>query len=74
MAVPDGTRLDYAWGLDVRTHAGCRIYRHDGRWAGLSAQLVRVADRRSDFVVIALDDDEDRTNRLADAMIEELTT
>lgn len=69
----DGTRLDYAWGLGVRTHAGCRIYRHGGRWAGLSAQLVRIADRRSSFVIIALDDDEDRTANLADAMIDELT-
>jgi CubicO group peptidase (beta-lactamase class C family) len=70
----DGTPLDYAWGLGVRTHAGCRIYRHGGRWAGLSAQLVRVADRSSSFVIIALDDDEDRTANLASAMIEELAT
>lgn len=69
----DGTPLDYAWALDVREHAGQRIYRHGGRWAGLSAQLVRLADQRAGFVVIALDDDEDRTATLADAMIEELT-
>ena len=70
----DGTRLDYAWALDVRTHADCRVYRHGGLWAGLSTQLVRIADRRSSLVIIALDADEDRTVKLADAMIEELTT
>jgi CubicO group peptidase (beta-lactamase class C family) len=69
----DGTQLGYAWAVDVRTHAGVRIYRHGGRWAGLSAQLVRVAGRRSGFVILALDDDEDRTASLASAMIEELT-
>ena len=68
----DGTELDYAWALDVREHAGRRIYRHGGRWAGLSTQLVRFADECSSFVIIALDDDEDRTATLATAMIEEL--
>jgi CubicO group peptidase (beta-lactamase class C family) len=70
----DGARLDYAWALDVREHAGRRIYRHGGRWAGLSAQLVRLADQGSSFVIIALDNDEDRTATLASAMIEELLT
>ena len=70
----DGTALDYAWGLGVREHDGQRIHRHGGLWAGLSAQLVRLPDRHSGFVIIALDDDEDRTSGLADALIEELTT
>ena len=69
----DGTPLDYAWGLGVRTHAGCRIYRHGGRWAGLSAQLVRIADRRSSIVIVALDADEGRTAALTTALIDELT-
>ncbi len=68
----DGTLLDYAWALDVRTHAGFRVYRHGGRWAGLSTQLVRIADQRCGFVIIALDADEDRTGRLASALIEDL--
>jgi CubicO group peptidase (beta-lactamase class C family) len=70
----DGTELDYAWALDVREYAGCRVYRHGGLWAGLSVQLVRVADRRTGLVVLALDHDEDRTRRLADALIEDLTS
>jgi CubicO group peptidase (beta-lactamase class C family) len=70
----DGTQIDYAWALDVREHAGRRIYRHGGRWAGLSTQLVRLAGRRSSFVIIALDNDEDRTATLATAMIADLTT
>lgn len=68
----DGTLLDYAWALGVRTHAEFRVYRHGGLWAGLSTQLVRIADQRCGFVVIALDADENRTARLADALIEEL--
>lgn len=70
----DGTQLDYAWALGVREHAGQRIYRHGGSWAGLNAQLVRLADQRAGFVIIALDDDRDRTATLTQAMIEELTT
>jgi hypothetical protein len=68
------TESTYAWALGVREHAGRPIYRHGGRWAGLSAQLVRLSDQCSSFVIIALDDDEDRTATLAQAMIEELTT
>ena len=70
----DGTRLGYAWALDVREHDGRRIYRHGGRWAGLTAELVRLADQGSNFVIIALDDDEDRMAALTDAMIEELSS
>jgi CubicO group peptidase (beta-lactamase class C family) len=68
----DGTRLDYAWGLDVREQAGRRIYRHGGSWAGLTAQLVRVAGEGSGFVILALIYDEERAAALATAMIEEL--
>ncbi len=69
----DGTPLSYAWAVDVREHAGHRIYRHGGSWAGLSAQLVRLAGQGSGFVIIALDDDRDRTAALATALLEDLT-
>jgi CubicO group peptidase (beta-lactamase class C family) len=69
----DGTPLDYAWALGVRTHAGRRVYRHGGSWGRLCAQLVRIDGRRTDFVVIALDSDAARTANLADALIAELT-
>jgi CubicO group peptidase (beta-lactamase class C family) len=68
----DGTPLDYAWGVGVRKHAGRLIYRHGGRWPGLSAQLVRLADAGSSFVILALDDEEDRTVLLAQRMIDSL--
>lgn len=68
----DGTRLDYGWGVAARSHAGHPIHRHGGSWAGLTAQLVRLPDRHASFVIVALDDDMDRTVRLADAVIEEL--
>ena len=69
----DGTPLDYAWDLGVREHAGRPVYRHGGRWAGLTAQLVRVAGDGTGVVVLALDDDDDRTSALADALLDELT-
>ncbi|GAA4976089.1 hypothetical protein GCM10025331_83640 [Actinoplanes utahensis] len=65
--------LDYAWGIDVRTHAGLWVFRHGGSWAGLTAQLVRVPDRRASLVILALDDDETRTGALAEALIDDLT-
>ena len=67
----DGTPLDYAWGVGVREHRGRRVHRHGGRWAGLCAQLVRL-DGQGGLVVLALDDDEDRTTALADALLTEL--
>lgn len=68
----DGTPLDYAWGVGVRERAGRRLYRHGGLWAGLNAQLVRVADDGSGFVVLALDLDEERTATLAESLLEAL--
>ena len=70
----DGTPLDYAWALGVREHAGRRTYRHGGSWAGLSAQLVRTAGPGPSFVVLAPDNDEDRTTVLAQRLIEALVT
>ena len=67
----DGTPLEYAWGVGVREHAGRRVYRHGGRWAGLCAQLVR-APRSGALVVLALDDDENRAAALADALLDEV--
>ncbi|MEV0165188.1 serine hydrolase domain-containing protein [Nonomuraea fuscirosea] len=68
----DGTELDYAWALGIREHAGRRLYQHGGGWAGLTTRLVRLSGQRSSFVIIALDDNQDRTNTLATALIEEL--
>lgn len=68
----DGTTLDYAWGLGLRTHAGRRIYRHGGGWPGLRAQLIRIPDQRCSLVILALADDTDRTIGLANALLDEL--
>jgi CubicO group peptidase (beta-lactamase class C family) len=66
----DGTVLEYGWGLDVLTQAGHRVYRHGGVWTWLSTQLVRIDDLRAGFVILSLEYDEERSNRLADLMIE----
>lgn len=68
----DRTVLDYAWGVGVRAHAGERIYRHGGSWAGVSAQLVRVPGRGGGAVVLALDDGGDRTIALANTLVAHL--
>jgi CubicO group peptidase (beta-lactamase class C family) len=69
----DGTELDYGWGVGLRrTESGVRVFRHGGSWAGLTAQLVRIPERRAHFVVVALDNDEARTSGLADTLIEQL--
>lgn len=59
----DGTRLDYAWGMGVRSRAGVLEYRHGGGYADLRAMLVRVPDLGVDLVMLALDD---RTERRID--------
>jgi len=41
---------------------------------GLTAQLVRIPERSTSFVILLLEYDEDRTGTLANAMIDELTT
>ncbi|AGZ43926.1 beta-lactamase [Actinoplanes friuliensis DSM 7358] len=69
----DGTPLDYAWGVGVRTRGNDRIHRHGGSWPGVTAQLVRIPSRRSGFVVLALDNNQDRTAALAEAMLQALT-
>lgn len=58
-------------GVGVREQAGRPVHRHGGRWAGLCAQLVRL-DAKGSLVVLALDDDEDRTTGLANALLTEL--
>ncbi|GIM96659.1 serine hydrolase domain-containing protein [Paractinoplanes toevensis] len=68
----DGTTLDYAWGLGIRTYARHRIYRHGGGWPGLRAQLIRIPDQRSGLTVIALTNDTDRTASLANALLDML--
>jgi CubicO group peptidase (beta-lactamase class C family) len=68
-----GTPIDYAWGLGVRSHGRHQVYRHGGGWPGLRAQLVRIPDLRSSFVIIALADDAERSAVLAGALLDDLT-
>jgi CubicO group peptidase (beta-lactamase class C family) len=68
----DGTTLDYAWGLGIRTHAGHRIYRHGGGWPGLRAQLIRIPHQRSGLTVIALTNDTHQTTSVANALLDML--
>jgi CubicO group peptidase (beta-lactamase class C family) len=67
----DGTELKYGWGLDVLTVAGHRVYRHGGVWTWLSTQLVRIDDLRTGFVIISLEYDEGRPDRLATLLIQD---
>jgi CubicO group peptidase (beta-lactamase class C family) len=66
----DGTLLDYAWGMGVRSHAGHRYYRHGGGWPGLRALLARCPDLGLSLVTLALADDTERRVPLADSLLE----
>ncbi|GAA1414896.1 serine hydrolase domain-containing protein [Catellatospora coxensis] len=66
----DGTVLDYAWGMGVRQRHGLTVYRHGGGWPGVRNVLARVPDRGLSVVVIALDDDTDRTVKLTDSLLD----
>ncbi len=68
----DGTALDYAWGMGVRTMRGLAVYRHGGGWTGSRSMLVRVPDRGLTIVVLALDDDTERRVGLTDALLDAL--
>jgi CubicO group peptidase (beta-lactamase class C family) len=65
----DGTVLDYAWGMGVRSYAGWPVYRHGGGWPSLRALLARVPDLDLSLVTIALADDTERRVPLADSLL-----
>ena len=66
----DGTLLDYAWGMGVRSHAGHRVYRHGGGWPGVRALLARVPDLRLSLVTVALADDSERRVPLVASLLD----
>lgn len=68
----DGTPLDYAWGMGVRSHRGRPAYRHGGSYADVRTMLVRVPDLGLDLVVLALADRGDRWARLTDRLLDAL--
>lgn len=70
----DGTPLDYAWGIGVESYRGQRLYRHSGGWPGVTTQLVSIPGKDASLVVVALDDDSERSTMLANIMIYTLLT
>jgi CubicO group peptidase (beta-lactamase class C family) len=72
-SLDDGTPLDYAWGMGIRSHAGYRVYRHGGGWPGLRALLARVPDLNLSLVIIALADNSERRIELAAGMLDLVT-
>jgi CubicO group peptidase (beta-lactamase class C family) len=66
----DGTVLDYAWGMGVRSHAGRTVYRHGGGWPSLRVLLARVPDLDLSLVTIALADDTERRVPLANSLLD----
>jgi len=68
----DGTPLDYAWGMGVRTRLGRQAYQHGGSWADLRAMLVRVPEEGLDLVVLALADRTERRTALIDRLLQVL--
>lgn len=69
----DGTPIDYAWGIGVRSHAGHRVYRHGGGWPGLRAAQARIPDLDLSMVLIAVADDTERRVDLLNSLLDEVT-
>ena len=65
----DGTAVDYAWGMGVRSVRGHVAYRHGGGWPGTRSMLVRVPAEDLTIVVLALADDTERRVALTDALL-----
>jgi len=68
-ALDDGTPLDYAWGMGVRSHRGHPAYRHGGSYVDVRTMLVRVPETGLDLVVLALADRGDRCAALTDRLL-----
>lgn len=69
----DGTPIDYAWGICVRSHAGHRVYRHGGGWIGLRALHARVPDMDLSVALIAINDHTERRVPLLNSLLDEVT-
>ncbi|MFE3455168.1 serine hydrolase domain-containing protein [Nonomuraea sp. NPDC059194] len=65
----DGTPLDYAWGMAVRTHAGHTVYRHGGGWIGLRALQARIPELGLSVALIATRDHTERRLPLMDSLL-----
>ncbi|MFC5823567.1 serine hydrolase domain-containing protein [Nonomuraea insulae] len=69
----DGTPIDYAWGIGVRSHAGHRVYRHGGGWTGLRALHARVPGLDLSVALMAIDDHTERRVPLLDSLLDAVT-
>ncbi|MEU8144018.1 serine hydrolase domain-containing protein [Nonomuraea sp. NPDC048901] len=69
----DGTPIDYAWGIGVRSHAGHRVYRHGGGWTGLRALHARVPDLDLSLALLALNDHTERRVPLLNGLLDAVT-
>ncbi|MFF0769806.1 serine hydrolase domain-containing protein [Nonomuraea wenchangensis] len=69
----DGTPLDYAWGIGVRSHGGYRVYRHGGGWTGLRALHARVPELDLSLAVIAINDHTERRVPVINGLLDEVT-
>ncbi|YCK42745.1 serine hydrolase domain-containing protein [Actinomadura sp. ATCC 39365] len=66
----DGTPIDYAWGMGVRSYAGHVVYRHGGGWTGLRALQARIPALDISIALTATRDDTDRRIPLLDALLD----
>ncbi|SDL54757.1 CubicO group peptidase, beta-lactamase class C family [Nonomuraea maritima] len=69
----DGTPVDYAWGMGVRSLGPHRVYRHGGGWSGLRALQARVPALGLSVALIAIRDNTERRVALLDGLLDEAT-
>lgn len=72
-SLDDGTPLDYAWGMGVRSHGGHRVYRHGGGWPSLRALHARMPDLNLTFIIAATADESERRVDLAAGLLDAVT-
>ena len=71
----DGTALNYAWGVAVRSHRGVRILNHGGSYIGYLARLIRFPEQDFSIACLANADDLDVNGlsvEIADAVLGDL--
>lgn len=68
-SLDDGTPLDYAWGIGVRSHAGVPIYRHGGGWQRIRALLTRAPTVGLSLLTVSLDDPTERRVKLCSELL-----
>ena len=72
--LPDGTVVDYGWGIGLRTHRGKPLFAHGGSWRGACCKAVRSRAFGVSIAVFAADHaEQDNVGLLVDMILDAST-